>query len=240
MSPGLAAVYRVSKQLSIYGNYIEGLTQGETAPSTALNSGQMLAPYVSKQKEIGLKYDSGRLGAGAAFFSTDRPRGIVDSGNTFTSEGKDRHQGLELTVFGEPAPGLRVLGGATWLDASQESTGSPDTDGKRVIGVPKTMANLGLEWEVKQVRGLALDGRVVYTGSSFADATNTIEVPGWTRVDLGVRYIVDLDGRPLTLRARLDNVANKNYWSSVGGYPGAGYLVVGGPRAFMLSASIAL
>ena len=44
--------------------------------------------------------------------------------------------------------------------------------------------------------------------------------------------------RLVTLRARVDNATNRNYWASVGGYPGAGYLVVGAPRTFSLSASV--
>ena len=42
----------------------------------------------------------------------------------------------------------------------------------------------------------------------------------------------------MTLRARVDNVADRKYWASVGGFPGAGYLVVGAPRTFTLSASV--
>jgi iron complex outermembrane recepter protein len=42
----------------------------------------------------------------------------------------------------------------------------------------------------------------------------------------------------LTLRARLDNATDRRYWASAGGYPGAGYLVVGAPRSANLSASI--
>ena len=56
---------------------------------------------------------------------------------------------------------------------------------------------------------------------------------------LGVRYLVDLGAnRLLTLRARVDNVFNKNHWSSVGGYPGANYLVLGAPRTFALNATV--
>ncbi|QJR10338.1 Ferrichrome receptor FcuA [Usitatibacter rugosus] len=238
VSPAVGVVYRASKRLSLYANYIEGLTQGETAPSTAANLGEMLAPYVSKQKEVGVKYDAGRLGMSAAYFSTDKPRAIVDSSNTFTSNGEDRHQGLEFTLYGEAAPGLRVLGGATWLDAKQENTGSSATDGKRVIGVPRWQANFGIDWDIRAVEGLAVDARVVYTGSSFADGANTLEVPGWTRLDLGVRYLVEVQGKPVTLRARLDNATDKNYWASVGGFPGIGYLVVGAPRTFTLSGSV--
>ena len=237
-SPLLGALYKVDKSLSVYANYAEGLSQGETAPSTAANRGTMLAPYVSKQKEIGVKYDGGRVGGSVALFSTDKPRSVVDAAGIFGANGKDRHQGLELAVQGEAVSGLRVLGGATWLEAKQQRTGSALTEGQRVIGVPKLQANLGLEWDVPGVRGLALDGRLVHTGSSYANATNTLRVAGWNRLDLGARYLAEVGGKLLTLRARIDNVTNRNHWASVGGYPGSGYLVVGAPRAFTLSASV--
>jgi iron complex outermembrane receptor protein len=237
-SPAVGAVWKASKQLSLYANYIEGLVQGDSAPSTAANAGQQLEPYVAKQKEIGIKYDAGRIGGGVALFSTTRQRGFVDASNAFTAAGQDRHDGVELTVFGEATRGLRLLGGATWLDAKQRNTGSAATDGKRVIGVPRVQATVGAEWEVAAVDGLALDARVVRTGGSFADAANTLAVPGWTRLDLGARYLFEMGGKLVTLRARVDNATDRNYWASVGGFPGAGYLVVGAPRTFNVSASV--
>ncbi|KAG0752298.1 hypothetical protein G6F22_021923 [Rhizopus arrhizus] len=97
---------------------------------------------------------------------------------------------------------------------------------------------MGVEWDIPGVQGLAVDGRVVYTGSSYANDANTLKVPGWTRFDAGLRYMMDVDGHVVTLRARVENIANRNYWSSVGGYPGNGYLVLGGPRTILLSASM--
>jgi iron complex outermembrane receptor protein len=242
-SPAAGLVFRANPALSFYANYIEGLTRGDTAPATSggvpvANAGQSLAPFVSKQKEVGAKYEQGGLGAGLALFSTTRPRAFVDASSVFTAAGEDRHDGVELTVFGEPRRGLRLLGGFTWLDAEQRNTGSAQTDGKRVIGVPRVQANLGAEWEVPMLRGLALDARVVHTGSRFADAANTLRVAGWTRLDLGARYLTEVSGRLVTLRARVDNVADRKHWSSVGGFPGAGYLVVGAPRTVSVSASV--
>jgi len=238
VSPMLGVVYKASRALSVYGNYVEGLNQGETAPATAVNKGEKLSPYVSQQTEVGLKYDAGRMGGTLALFSTSKPRGLLNAANVFSSEGSDRHQGLELTVQGEATKTLRVLGGATWLSATQQNTGSSTTDGKRVIGVPSFQGNVGVEWDVTGVRGLALDARLVHTGASFANATNTLEVPGWTRLDIGARYLTEVQGRLVTLRARIDNATDQNYWASVGGYPGNGYLVVGAPRTFSLSASV--
>ena len=237
-SPLLAAVYKVNKGLSVYANYVEGLSQGQTAPSTATNRGEMLAPYVSKQKEVGIKFDAGRVGGSVALFSTTKPRAFLNTANLFSTSGKDRHQGIELAVQGEATKGLRLLGGLTWLDAKQQTTGAAATDGQRVIGVPKLQANLGAEWDVPGVPGLAVEGRWVHTGASYANATDSLGVPGWNRLDVGARYMTEVQGKLVTLRARIDNLTNRNYWASVGGYPGSGYLVVGAPRTLSLSVSV--
>ncbi|MBN9338837.1 MAG: TonB-dependent receptor [Comamonadaceae bacterium] len=237
-SPMAAMLYRLSPQWSAYANYAEGLSQGKTAPATAANRGQMLAPYVAKQTEAGVKWDGGRLGGSLAVFRIDSPRAYVNAANVFAAQGKDRHQGVELAVQGEAVKGLRVLGGLTWLDAKQSDTGAAATDGQRVIGVPEVQATLGAEWDVPGVPGLALDARVAHTGSSYANDANTLRLPGWTRLDLGARYLTEVQGRLVTLRLRVDNAANRNYWASAGGYPGAGYLVLGAPRSVSLTASV--
>jgi len=202
------------------------------------NQGEQLAPYVSRQKEVGLKYDGGRLGGTLALFSTTKPRAVRTAANLFAAEGEDRHQGIELSWFGQAWRGLKVLGGVTWLDAQQRDTGSATTDGKRVIGVARLQANLGAEWAVPGVAGLSLDGRVLHTGSRYANATNTLKVAGFNRIDVGARYLTDIQGQAWTFRARIDNLLDKDHWASVGGSPGSGYLVAGAPRTLGLSASV--
>lgn len=242
-SPAAGIVFKLTPSVSLYGNYIEALVQGDSAPQTSggkpvVNAGDSLAPYVSRQKELGIKYEGEGLGATLALFTTDKPRGVVGDDQVFSSSGKDRHRGAELNLFGEVTRSVRVLGGLTWLDARQIDTGTEGNNGNRVIGVPHFQANLGLEWDVPGVEGLTLDGRMVYTGSSYADAANKLEVPSWTRFDAGLRYMMDVQGHLVTLRARVENIADRDYWSSVGGYPGNGYLVLGGPRTFSLSAAV--
>jgi iron complex outermembrane recepter protein len=237
-SPFVAAVFRASGSFSVYANYIQSLAMGDTAPSTAANLGTELAPYVSKQTEIGLKVDMGRLGGSAALFSTTRPRATTSADNVFGVAGEDRHEGVELTIFGMPMPTLRVLGGMTWLDARQRATGSAAIDGKRVIGVPAAQGNIDLDVDVPGITGLSVDARVIATGRVYADAANTLAVPAWTRLDLGARYATQWSGGNVTLRARVDNAAGRRYWASSGGSPGNGYLVLGSPRTFTASAAL--
>ncbi|RRS06242.1 TonB-dependent receptor [Aquabacterium soli] len=242
-SPLLGVVFKVAPKFSVYGNYVESLAQGQTAAAatggpTPLNNGEIMAPYVSRQKEVGVKYDGGRLSASAALFSTSKPRAFINSALVFATQGEDKHQGLELTVQGVAMRGLRLLGGATWLDAKQEKTGVASTEGKQVIGVPRFQSTIGAEWDVPGARGVALDGRLIHTGGRYVYANNTLKAPSWTRVDIGARYITDIQGRAVTLRARIENLADRDYWASVGGSPDSGYLAAGAPRTLGVSASV--
>lgn len=241
-TPMLGAVFKLSPQASVYANYIEGLVKGDIAPANSggqpvINAGEALDPYVSRQTEVGAKYDAGTFGASVALFTTQRPFSVVDNG-VFGDGGTQRNRGLELSVFGEPAHGLRLLGGATFLDAELVDTQGGANDGKRAIGVPRTQLNLGAEWDVPGVAGLALSARALHTTRQYANAANTLDVPAWTRLDVGARYLTTIGEQVVTLRARIDNLANRDYWASVGGYPNANYLVLGAPRTLTLSATV--
>ncbi len=241
-SPVAGVVYQLTDELSVYANYIEGLVKGDIAPASSggvaiVNAGEALEPYVSEQTEVGIKYDGGNLGGSLALFTTDRPFSTVENG-VFTDGGEQRNRGIELSVFGEPTYGVRLLGGLTLLDAELTSTQNGLNEGNHAIGVPRTQANIGGEWDVPDSNGLTLTSRVVYTSSQYADAANDLEAPSWTRLDLGARYRMVIDERDVTLRARLDNVTGRDYWASVGGYPNANYLVLGAPRTLSLSATV--
>ncbi|MFK3737186.1 TonB-dependent receptor [Massilia sp. TN1-12] len=237
-TPVLGLVYKPLKNVSVYANYIEALQQGPTASGPdVVNQGQIFAPYTSRQKEVGVKVDSGKLGASLSFFTTSQPMGFVQD-RIFGLNGEQRNRGAELSVFGIAAPGVRVLGGLTLLDAEQRRTQGGINAGNDAIGVPETQLNLGAEWDVRQVPGLSLNARTVYTSKQYADAANTQRLPSWTRVDLGANYATRIMDRDVTFRARVDNAFDRNYWASTGGYPGSSYLVLAAPRTFTVSATV--
>ncbi|MFN3856884.1 MAG: TonB-dependent receptor [Caulobacter sp.] len=241
-TPALGLVWRPIDSVSLYANYSEALQPGQIAPATSgglpvLNAGEVLAPFRSQQYEAGVKFDTGAFGGTVSLFSVTQPSAFVQN-NRFGANGEQRNQGLELSLFGEPASGLRLLGGATFIDAELEKTAGGVLDGKQAIGVPERQASFNVEWDVPAVSGLTLDGRVVYTGEQQANAANTVQLDSWTRLDLGVRYRVTIADKPVTFRARVENVTDEAYWASSGGYPGANYLVLGSPRTVLVSASV--
>lgn len=242
VTPSFAVVYRPGESISIYANYAESLQPGATAPATSgglpvLNAGEVLAPFQGEQYEVGVKYDGGAFGATVSAFQLSRPNSIVEA-QIFQAGGEQEARGLELSAFGEPVEGFRIIGGLTVLDTELSSTQGGVNEGNTPIGVPELQANVNVEWDTPFVRGLTLDARVQYTDDQYINEANTASIPSWTRLDIGARYTVDVAGRAVTFRGRVENVTDENYWASAGGYPGANYLVLGGPRTVVVSASL--
>lgn len=242
VTPALGLVWKASDSLSFYGNYAESLQPGQIAPATSggtpiVNAGEVLEPFTGEQYELGAKYDAGSYGATVSLFQLSRPNAIVVN-QRFTASGEQENQGIEFSLFGEPVEGVRLIGGATFIDAELSRTDGGLDEGNAPIGVPEIQANLNAEWDVAAVPGLTLDGRVIHTGEQYVNTANTVELDSWTRFDLGARYELDVAARPVTLRARVENVTGEAYWASTGGFPGANYLILGNPRTFMLSASV--
>ena len=234
-TPSAGLVVKAADNLSLYANYIEGLLQGGVAPTGTANQGQALAPFRSKQKEVGAKADFGRIAASAALFEVNQLSAATNPGtNVYEVSGEQVNRGLELSLFGEASRNLRLIGGITVMDAKLEQAASAANVGKQAIGVARFLANLSGEYDVPGVPGLAVVGRMVHTGKQYLDTANTQEVPAWTRFDAGVRYGFQAGSQAVVLRANIENLADKNYWASATG----GYLTLGAPRTLTLSATV--
>ena len=234
-SPMIGLVVKPIEKLSIYGNFAQALQPGASAPIGATNAGQVFAPYVSQQYEVGVKLNLGSFAATLSAFQISQPNAITDPfTNIFSVDGEQVNRGLELMTFGEPLPGLRVLGGFTLLDARLSKTAGGLNQGNRAPGVPDFMLNIGSEWDVSFVKGLTFTGRVIYTSSQYINNANTQSVPAWTRLDLGARYTFEVARQGVTVRANVENVANAGYWTVANGTS----LALSNPRTFLLSATL--
>ncbi|WP_448657692.1 TonB-dependent receptor [Sphingomonas sp. CJ99] len=245
VTPVVGLVVKPVEGLSFYANRIEGLRQGPTAPVdvTLVNSGEVFAPFVSTQYEVGAKVSLGPVNASAAIYQIELPSAyaIADplgSGlNRFGVYGTQRNRGIELALDGEVTPGLRVISGIAITDAVLRETQGGVNAGNKAAGIPEYTANANVEWDVPFIPALTLTGRVVHTGPQAVDVANTLELPNWTRFDLGARYVARVGEQALTLRVQVDNVANERYWASAFD-SFAPQLLQGQPRTVKASASV--
>jgi len=240
LSPSVGVLFKASARLSLYANYLEGLSQGKIAPSTARNSDQIFAPFISRQAEVGAKYDLGNFALTAAAFRLKQPAYETNAlSRTFGPNGKRINDGFELSLFGEPLQGLRLLGGVMVIDSELTDTVGGAFDGNRAPATPKINANLGVEWDVPALSGLTVTGRGIYTSSQYLDQGNTKEIDAWKRYDIGARYAFKVDDTDVTLRGSVENVLNKRFWASAGASddsePG---LTLSTPRTVVVSATL--
>ena len=236
-SPFAGLVLRPLDNVTVYGNYIEGLSRGDVAPAAAVNAGTVLAPYIAHQVEVGVKVDWGSLSTNLAAFRITKPSGELGSNRVYAQTGEQRIGGLEFTIYGEVALGIRALGGVTLLDGTLTRTATAANVGHTPIGVPAIQVNLGGEWDIPGMPGLTLDGAVVHTGRQYLDAANRQAVPDWTRFDLGARYATLIGGRHTVFRANVINVAGARYWTGVASY---GTFFQAAPRTYLLSMAVDL
>lgn len=238
-TPAAGVVFKLTPRWSLYANYMEGLSQGETAPSTASNANAIFAPYRTKQAEAGIKYDMGSMAITTSLFRIEQPAYITDAQNNFKPDGELRNQGVEVNLFGEPTRGVRVLGGVMVLDSEQTKTSAGTNDGNHGTGSPILNVNLGGELDIDRVPGLTLTGRFIHTGSQYLDPENQQKIPNWERYDLGARYSFKVDSKPVTVRATVENVLDKRYWASAAtSADSAAGLTIGTPRTLLMSATV--
>lgn len=234
VTPVAALVVKASDSWSFYGNYIEGLSQGPTAPEGAVNAGEVFPPAKAKQIELGTKYDFGRFATTFSVYQIDRPSSFLDLTTLrFSAGGEQRNRGAELLTQGEAAKGVRLLAGAAYTDGTLVRTEGGLNDGRTAPATPKIQFNVAGEWDASFLPGLTFTARALRTSGQYVDMANTQRLPGWTRYDLGARYRFITGNVPVTIRAAVENLLDKNYWQSAAREG----LTIGAPRTFLMSVS---
>lgn len=228
VSPSVGLVVKPwGEQVSLFANYMEGLTPGETVGVGYDNEGQSFKPMRTQQIEAGVKLQHGGLTHTVSAFQIERPS-LIDQNNALVEGGTQRLRGVEWSAFGQILPQLSLLGGVSYLKAEQRDTGLDS------FGVPEWSANLGLDWATP-LAGLSVGGRVVHTGAQWSDSGNRIQLPSWTRFDVHAKYDTRIANKPVRLNVGIDNVANKRYWA---GMFSDGFVMPGAPRTFKMAATV--
>lgn len=233
-SPAVSVVYKLTPRTSLYGSYIEGLESAGSAPTSADNAGQSLPAVVSKQKELGLRSKvMGDLMASAAYFELARPSAGTDSDNIYALNGKERYRGLEMSLQGDVGKNLSVMTSLMLLDAEVRSSTTANLVGKTPENTPRRTASVFASYRLPQLQALSLNAGAYAMGARPINALNQASIPGYTIFTAGMRYRTAFFGTPTTLRATVENLSDKQYWSAAG----SGQLAVGMPRSVTLASS---
>lgn len=116
VTPRFGLLWRPIPELSVYGSYLTNF-----GPSP-FNSKSPVPPESAQQWEVGVKTElfDKRLTATIAYYDLIKQNiATVDpadpTGQTFKAIGEARNRGVELDVAGEVVPGLKVIGGYSYI-----------------------------------------------------------------------------------------------------------------------------
>ncbi|BBB89797.1 MAG TPA: TonB-dependent siderophore receptor [Methylomusa anaerophila] len=238
-TPSVALVYKPHPNVATYVSYMQGLESGGYVNNAgAVNNGALLPPYVSDQWEAGVKATMGNMDVTAALFRMNKANGYLDPADSiYKQEGKEIHQGLEVTATGKVNERLTLIGGFTLMKAKIiENKSNPVQNGKVPVNVPEQMAKAYLEYKMPKVSGVTVSAGVNYFGRRPVDTNATqAYMPGATTFDAGIRYVTAGKGHKTTYNLYVSNIFNKSYWSY---YRSGDGLLLGAPRMVSLSAKV--
>lgn len=237
LSPSLGLVVKpFGEDLSFYASYVEGLSEGVTVSDitypTATNKGETLAPYQTKQYELGTKYQVGSWLNTLALYQIEKPEVYQD---TVTKAVKDdaetRSRGIEFSTAGQLTEDLSLMANLAYIDAEYVKSGTASQVGNTVIGTPDFTAGLGMDYKIPVVDGLSVNARASYVSEQYLNTDNSLELPDYTILDLGAKYATKIGGVNTTFRANVNNLTDEKYWSGVFG---SNYAILGAGRTYKL------
>jgi iron complex outermembrane receptor protein len=240
--PQYSIAFRPVNSVTLYGNYGVALSLGIQAPFWVLNGNHFLAPFFTRQAEIGAKYEANkRLLLTAAVFRMRAPffyPKVTTDGLEFLGEGHETHRGAEFSAQGAATKWLRITASAAAIEAISDGTGTPAFDNKQVLNQPHFRTTLSADVLVPHVPGLALLPGWGYTGRKAATRDDLVSVGGYNLFNMGLRYTPRGDLSRVTFRLYADNITNKRYWKDTGANYGDTYIHVGAPTTVRLATQI--
>lgn len=234
-TPWLALSHDLAAGRQLYANWGQGIETAFTPNKSAYGTaaGQPLPAVRSHQWEVGYKakYDNDKLAWNTAYFNIHQPY-VFDSGSTVTIDGQQRRQGLQ-TDLAWSLQRWRLEAGAMLLDAKLHGTSL--YAGNRPTNVPERTLKAQATYRVPTLDGLQLSAALIHEGGRMVLPDNSISIPGWTRLDLGLRQEQRLAGTTLTWRAGLANATDKRAWRESPYQYGHAYLYPLAPRTWRVS-----
>ena len=234
LTPSVSLLYKPIENVTTYVSYMEALEAGTVVSNTYANYGKIFPPLVSKQYEVGAKYDiNPNLLLSTALFRIEKANQYSDLATpipSYVQDGLQVHNGVELVLTGKVIDNLTIIGGGTLMDISVEKSNNPALEGKKPANAASRMGKIYAEYALPWIAGLSLTGGIYYTGEKYANATNTDKIPSYTLYDIGARYTTRVLDKALIVRLNVINLTGKNYWQND--------YTLGVPRTVAFSASM--
>ncbi|MBC7939832.1 MAG: TonB-dependent receptor, partial [Chitinophagaceae bacterium] len=192
-TPWVAAAAQLSGSSMVYASWGRGL-EVDVAPNRPLyrNAGASLA-LDSRQREVGVKHHTETLEGAVTLFDIDRGQAAdIGACNVADScerriDGSARHRGVEADVNLKKAE-WSWQASLMLLAAERRGSTKAGVDGQRPVNVPEATLRLGTEYRPRALPGLALMAHLsAESNRRVLPHDASVRIPGWQRLDLGLR-----------------------------------------------------
>jgi iron complex outermembrane recepter protein len=200
-TPWLSLSHQLTGNDLIYVSWGEGV-ESTLAPThgDASNNGQSLPATLSRQWEAGWKHANGADSWGLTAFDVRQAYAAdvqVGGETVFAHDGATHSRGLEAEAQTR-IDALTLRASATLMHVRREQSSVASDNGLRPTNIPDSALKLLASYAVPQLPGLAVQANMAYEGRRDVLPDNTVQIPAWTRFDLGARYTQTLAGTALT------------------------------------------
>lgn len=210
------SAFALTRLLTVYASYAQGLEDSGLAPSSAQNGGAVLPASRTWQVESGLRYlVTSRLKLIADVYELQKPYFNLDAHNVDRDLGVQRAKGVELSISGRPIGNLEVNAGIladkVGIVGAELAT---EGVGPVAIGQPRLQYTVNLNYTIPWWSVASLDLAAARFGHAPATVDNGVYVPAATELSLGGRYEFKAFGRNSTLRVQVQNVLDSVWWTT--------------------------
>ncbi len=212
LSPRAGLVYKPIEPVSIYTSYSLAYVPraGDQLAGLEVDN-KALAPEKFTNREVGAKWDiRPRLALTAAAYQLDRTNVIVTSGATssFLAKGQST-KGVELGVSGKITSAWSTSGGYAYQEGKISGAQEGAAVGATLGQLPTHTLSLWNKYNFTPMFGAGLG--VINRSNMFTTADNTVNLPGYTRLDGALYAKID---KNLRFQMNIENVLNRHYFSA--------------------------
>ncbi|WP_213981287.1 TonB-dependent receptor [Sphingomonas sp. dw_22] len=230
--PNVGATYHLTPEISLAANWAKNIS----VPGTdtlynslyipASNPAAKPTPETSDSFDLGLRYTSNKVQASVApWYSTYHNR-LVSAFNddcqcsVDTNLGNVKKWGVDGSIAYQPIEPISLYAFGSYIGSKIEDqvaglAAGQSTEGKRERNVPEFMYGGRIQGSIA---GFDLGVQAKRTTSRFLNDINTIKIPGYTVVDLDVRYsLVNMGFKNTYLQLNVTNLFDKFYIGSFSG-----------------------
>jgi catecholate siderophore receptor len=183
------AIFEPVHEQSYYVSYSTSFNPSLEQLVSTTGTTQPLPPVTNESWEAGVKYELFKENlslTGAVFQITQQNARSQNPDGTFSATGTIQVKGVRTGIAGRFTPEWQVFGGYTYLDARIINGIATGTTGMVPLNTPRDSATLWTTYTFNNT--YEIGGGPTYLGWRYANNTDQVVVPPFTRIDMTAAY----------------------------------------------------